>query len=133
MPVTKGIRQLCDEAMAEVENMPVEEALPLAEDPNVYLVDIRDVRELERDGVVPGARHAPRDMLEFWADPESPYHKEWMAEGKKMVLFCAGGLRSALAAKRLQDMGVEPIAHVVGGFGAWKKAGGPVGEREKKS
>jgi rhodanese-related sulfurtransferase len=130
--ITKGVKELCAEAEAEIENISVEAALKLATDPSVQLVDIRDVRELERDGQVPGALHAPRDMLEFWVDPESPYYREAFGQNKKYVLFCAGGLRSALATKRLQDMGFGPVAHVVGGYGAWKKAGGPTEARPAK-
>ena len=132
MKITKGVKELCAEAEAEIENISVEAALKLATDPSVQLVDIRDVRELERDGQVPGALHAPRDMLEFWVDPESPYYREAFGQNKKYVLFCAGGLRSALATKRLQDMGFGPVAHVVGGYGAWKKAGGPTEARPTK-
>ena len=132
MRVTKGIKDLRVEAEAEIENMPVEDAVKLVGDEGVRLVDIRDVRELERDGQVPGALHAPRDMLEFWVDPESPYYRDAFGTGQKFVLFCAGGLRSALAAKRLQDMGFGPVAHIVGGYGAWKEAGGPTEERPKK-
>lgn len=132
MKITKGVKELCAEAEAEIENISVEAALKLATDTSVQLVDIRDVRELERDGQVPGALHAPRDMLEFWVDPESPYYREAFGQNKKYVLFCAGGLRSALATKRLQDMGFGPVAHVVGGYGAWKKAGGPTKTRPTK-
>ena len=92
----------------------------------VVMIDIRDPRELEREGMIPGAFHAPRGMLEFWVDPESPYHKEIFASGKNFVFFCAGGLRSALATKTVQDMGLENVAHIEGGFGAWRKAGKPV-------
>ena len=129
MKITKGVKDLCAEAEKEIENIAIESALELANDPNVQLVDIRDVRELERDGQVPGALHAPRDMLEFWVDPDSPYYREVFGQDKKYVLFCAGGLRSALATKRLQDMGFGPVAHVVGGYGAWKQAGGPTEAR----
>lgn len=132
MQIKKGVKELCAEYEQEIENMPVEEALQLADDANVRLVDIRDVRELEREGQVPGALHAPRDMLEFWVDPESPYYREAFGTGQKFVLFCAGGLRSVLATKRLQDMGFGPVAHIVGGFGAWRKAGGAVEERPAK-
>jgi rhodanese-related sulfurtransferase len=132
MKITKGVRDLCAEAEKEIENIAIESALELANDPNVQLVDIRDVRELERDGQVPGALHAPRDMLEFWVDPDSPYYREVFGQDKKYVLFCAGGLRSALATKRLQDMGFGPVAHVVGGYGAWKQAGGPTEARPTK-
>ena len=105
---------------------------PAQSDPNVQLVDIRDVRELWREGGIPGAYHAPRGMLEFWVDPESPYHKELFASGKKFVFFCAGGLRSALAAKTVQDMGLTPVAHIQGGFGAWREKGGPTVPIEQK-
>lgn len=132
MPITKGVKQLCDEAMAEIENMPAADAVQAQYDEGVQLVDIRDIRELERDGQVPGAIHAPRDMLEFWVDPESPYYRNDFGTGQKFVLFCAGGLRSALSAKRLQDMGFGPVAHVVGGYGAWKQAGGATEARPTK-
>jgi rhodanese-related sulfurtransferase len=89
-------------------------------------VDIRDIRELQRDGKVPGAFHCPRGMLEFWIDPQSPYHNPQFAQDKRYVFFCAGGLRSALAAQTAQRMGLKPVAHIRGGFGAWKKSGGPV-------
>jgi rhodanese-related sulfurtransferase len=132
MLITKGVKPLLAEAEAEIENIAVEDAIALGDDPNAKLVDIRDVRELDRDGQVPGAMHAPRDMLEFWVDPDSPYYREVFGTGQKFVLFCASGLRSALAAKRLQDMGFGPVAHVVGGFGAWRDAGGPTEPRPSK-
>ena len=96
-------------------------------------VDIRDVRELEREGVIPGAFHAPRGMLEFWACPESPYHKKEFDQDRHLVLFCAAGWRSALATKTLQDMGVPRVSHVGGGFEAWKAAGAPVAEKPRKA
>ena len=130
--ITKSARQLVAEANAEIETLTVEEALALKDDDNVVLVDIRDVRELHREGRIPGALHAPRGMLEFWVDPESPYYREVFGSGKKFVLFCAGGLRSALATQQLQRMGLTPIAHIGGGFGAWRDAGGPVEKDEKK-
>ena len=132
MPITKGVKQLCDEAMVEIENMPAADAVQAQYDEGVQLVDIRDIRELERDGQGPSASHAPRDMLEFWVDPESPYYRNDFGTGQKFVLFCAGGLRSALSAKRLQDMGFGPVAHVVGGYGAWKQAGGATEARPTK-
>ena len=113
--------------------MPTEEAIKLAGRDDVVLVDIRDIRELQRDGKVPGAMHCPRGMLEFWIDPESPYHKPKFAEDKKFVFFCAAGMRSALATQMAQRMGLKPVAHIGGGFGAWKKAGGPVEMPEPKS
>jgi len=130
--ITKGIKELCEEAEAEIETIEAADAVSLQGDDNVQLVDIRDIRELWREGAVPDAQHAPRGMLEFWVDPDSPYHKEAFASGKKFVFFCAGGLRSALATKALQDMGLRPVAHIKGGFSAWKEAGGPVVEKEKK-
>jgi rhodanese-related sulfurtransferase len=87
---------------------------------------VRDIRELQREGRIPGALHAPRGMLEFWVDPESPYHKEAFSSGKTFIFFCAAGWRSALATKTVQDMGLSPVKHIAGGFGAWKKAGLPV-------
>ena len=129
--ITKGIKELCAEAEAEIESIAAADAVKLGEDPGVQLVDIRDIRELWREGAVPGAYHAPRGMLEFWVDPESPYHREVFASGKKFVFFCAGGLRSALATQSVQRMGLRPVAHITGGFAAWKEAGGPVIEKER--
>ncbi len=132
MALKKGFRALVDEAMAQVKTYSVEEARARLDDPSVQFVDVRDVRELERDGVIPGAVHAPRGMLEFWVDPESPYHRPVFAEDKEFILFCAAGWRSALATKTLQDMGVPKVAHIDGGFTAWKAAGAPVAETPKK-
>ena len=126
MQIKKGFRQMLDEAEAEVETLPPADAIKLHGSPDVVLVDIRDPRELTREGRVPGAFHCPRGLLEFWVDPQSHYHKPVFAEDKRFVFFCAGGWRSALAAKTAQDMGLENVAHIDGGFGAWKKAGGPV-------
>lgn len=116
--ITKGYKALLDEAMAEVKTISANEALALKSRDDVTFVDIRDIRELERAGRMEGAVHAPRGMLEFWVDPESPYHKPVFAENKTFVLFCAAGWRSALAAKTLQDMGLDNVVHVQGGFGA---------------
>lgn len=124
--ITKGIKQLCAEAEQEIETMTVEQVMAVKDDPQVQLVDIRDIRELWRDGAVPGALHVPRGMLEFWVDPESPYYREDFGSGRKFVFFCAGGLRSALATKTVQDMGLDNVSHIEGGFGAWRKAGRPV-------
>ncbi len=121
-----GIRELVEAAEREIETLSVEQAQALHGREDVVFVDIRDIRELQRDGRVPGAFHAPRGMLEFWVDPESPYHKPVFAQEKKYVFFCAGGLRSALAAQTVQRMGLAPVAHIAGGFGAWRKAGGPI-------
>ena len=124
--ITTGYRALVDAANKEVETLATEEAIKLVGSDSVVLVDIRDVRELAREGRVPGAVHCPRGMLEFWIDPQSPYHKPMFAQDKRFVFFCAGGLRSALAAQTAQRMGLKPVAHIEGGFGAWKQAGGPV-------
>jgi rhodanese-related sulfurtransferase len=130
--ITKGIKELCEEAEAEIETIEAADAIALQGNDDVQLVDIRDIRELWREGAVPDAQHAPRGMLEFWVDPDSPYHKEAFASGKKFIFFCAGGLRSALATKAVQDMGLRPVAHIKGGFSAWKEADGPIVEKEKK-
>jgi rhodanese-related sulfurtransferase len=131
LKIRKSVKELVAEANAEVETVTVADALKLKDDPNVTFVDIRDIRELDRDGRIPGAFHAPRGMLEFWVDPESPYYRDVFGSGKKFVFFCAGGMRSALAAQQLQRMGLEPVCHLAGGFGAWKAAGAPV-EGSKK-
>jgi rhodanese-related sulfurtransferase len=127
MPITKGYQQLVDEAMAQVTTYSVDQVRARAGDAQVQLVDIRDWREIERDGTLPGALLAPRGMLEFWVDPASPYHKPVFAEeSRQFVLFCGAGWRSALATKTLEDMGMRNVAHIDGGFAAWKKAGAPV-------
>jgi rhodanese-related sulfurtransferase len=126
LKLKKTVKEMVAEANAEIETIDAPAAMKLKDDPNVLLVDLRDIRELNRDGKVPGAFHAPRGMLEFWVDPESPYYKEIFGSGKKFVFFCAGGMRSALAAQTVQRMGLEPVAHIEGGFRAWKDAGGPV-------
>ena len=127
MPITKGYQQLVDEAMAQVTTYSVQEVSARLGDARVQIVDIRDVRELEREGTVPGALLAPRGMLEFWVDPASPYHKPVFAdEGKEFILFCGAGWRSALATKTLQDMGMRNVAHIDGGFADWKKQGAPI-------
>lgn len=130
--VTKTAKQLVDEANAAVRTLSLAEARALHGNGEVVFVDVRDVRELEREGVIPGALHAPRGMLEFWVDPESPYHKPVFASGKQLVLFCSLGWRSALATKTLQDMGVPNVAHIEGGFTGWKASGAPVTEKAKK-
>lgn len=134
MPITKGFRALVDEAMAEVTTYTVADVLAkCAQEANkIQIVDIRDVREL-RSGTVAGSYHAPRCMLEFWADPESPYHKPiWADEGKEFILFCGAGWRSALAAKTLQDMGMRNVAHIEGGYEAWVKAAAPIETLEER-
>ena len=130
--ITVGYKALCEAAEREVETLPVEEAIKLHGRDDTVLVDIRDPRELARDGKIPGAFHCPRGMLEFWIDPSGSYFKPVFGQDKKFVFFCAGGMRSALAAQTAQQMGLKPVAHVRGGFGAWKKAGGPVDAPEEK-
>ena len=130
--ITLGSKAMVETARSQITELTAEDAIALARDPNVVLVDIRDPRELQREGKVPGAFHAPRGMLEFWIDPASVYHKPVFAEDKRFVFFCAGGMRSVLATKVAQDMGLKPVAHIIGGFGAWKKAGGPVEQVEPK-
>jgi len=124
--ITTGYKALVEAAEREVETVPPEQAVKFAGRDDVVLVDLRDIRELAREGKVPGAFHCPRGLLEFWIDPQSPYYKPVFGQDKKYVFFCAGGLRSALAAQTAQRMGLKPVAHVGGGFDAWKKAGGPV-------
>ena len=128
----KTVKEMVEEAEASINTLTVEEALKLQGDEAHVFVDLRDVRELDRDGMVPGAFHAPRGMLEFWIDPESPYHKDIFATGKTFVFYCRSGHRSALATRTAEDMGLEQVCHIGGGFTAWTEAGGPVAERPKK-
>ena len=130
--ITRGFREMLAEAEREVETLTVEEARKLHGRDDVTFVDIRDPREREREGKMPGAFHATRGMLEFWIDPASPYHKPVFAQDKKFVFFCAGGWRSLLAAQTAQQMGLKPVAHMKGGFGDWKKSGAPVEMPEPK-
>ena len=130
--ITKGYKALVAEAEAAIETLSVEQAKSLRGNENVVFVDLRDPRELEREGRMPGAFHCPRGMLEFWIDPESPYHRPVFAEDKRFVFFCASGWRSALAADTAQAMGLKPVAHLEGGFSAWKAAGGAVETAEPK-
>ena len=127
MPITKGFQTLVDEAMAQVITYSVDQVRDRLNDSKVQIVDIRDPRELEKEGTLPGALLAPRGMLEFWVDPASPYFKPIFAdESKEFVLFCGAGWRSALATKTLRDMGMTNVAHIDGGFTAWKKADAPM-------
>jgi len=128
----KNVKALLDEAAAKTRGISAESAQARLGADDTVFVDIRDVRELERDGMIPGAFHAPRGMIEFWVDPNSPYYKDVFGSGKKFILYCASAWRSALATKALNDMGLKPVAHLEGGFSAWKNAGAPVGERPKK-
>ena len=119
----KSSQTLVSEALKEVKTISTDEAFTMNDDKKCNLIDIRDIRELQKEGQVEGANHIPRGMLEFWLDPESAYFKNGKIDLKKeIVLFCAGGLRSALAAKSLKDMGFEKVSHIDGGFGALKQS-----------
>lgn len=126
MALKLGVMQMVAAANARIRTLSLDEAKALHGQPEHLFVDIRDPRELEREGVIPGAFHATRGMLEFWVDPESPYYKPVFGEDKTFVLFCGGGWRSALAAATLQDMGLDKVCHIDGGFKAWKDSGGAV-------
>ena len=130
--ITRGYKELVADAEKVIETISVEQALLMQRDENVQFIDLRDPRELEREGKMPGAFHCPRGMLEFWIDPDSPYAKPVFQQDKTFVFFCAGGWRSALSAKTAHEMGLKPVAHMEGGFGAWKKAGGPVDTVERR-
>ena len=115
----KSSKTLVTEALSEIKTISPDEALSMMNEDKCNLIDIRDIRELERDGRVENSNHIPRGMLEFWLDPDSPYFKDGKLDmNKEMVLFCAGGMRSALAVKTLKDMGFEKVSHIDGGFGA---------------
>ena len=119
----KSSQTLVGEALKEIKTISTDEAYKMASNEQCNLIDIRDIRELQKEGQVEGANHIPRGMLEFWLDPESIYFKDGKLDlQKEMVLFCAGGLRSALAAKSLKDMGFEKVSHIDGGFGAIKQS-----------
>lgn len=127
--ITTGYQALLDAANARVRAVPSQEAKSLLGREDHIFIDLRDPRELEREGMMPGAFHCPRGMLEFWIDPASPYHKDVFARDATFVFFCAGGWRSALAAATALDMGLKPVVHLEGGFSAWTKAGGNVERR----
>ena len=119
----KSAQTLVADALKNIKTISTDEAHKMVSDNKCNLIDIRDIRELEKDGRVEGSNHIPRGMLEFWLDPESPYFKEGKLDmNKEMVLFCAGGLRSALAAKTLNEMGFNRVSHIDGGFGAIKQS-----------
>ena len=116
----------------QIETVSAVNSIKAAQSDNIVIVDIRDPREIEREGQIPGAFSCTRGMLEFWIDPASPYAKAVFQGDKKFIFYCAGGLRSALAAKTAQDMGLKPVAHMAGEFAAWPDAGGPVEKVEPK-
>lgn len=129
----KGVMDLVAEAEKVITKLSTAEAIKRHGDVDVVFVDIRDIRELEREGTIPGAEHAPRGMIEFWFDPDSPYHKEKFTDvNKTYVLFCAAAWRSALATRTLTEMGFENVVHFTDGFKGWKEAGGEIEEKKKR-
>ena len=128
----RSAHELVAEAEREITTLSLDAVRAAMDDPDTVIVDIRDVRELWREGKIPGAIHSPRGMNEFWIDPASPYHKPVYASGKRFVLYCAGAWRSALEAKLFQDMGLTNVAHMAQGFSAWKAAELPVEIVERK-
>ena len=128
-----GYKKLIEEAEKNIETMSIDEVAGLLHDETVTIVDIRDIRELQREGKLPGAIHAPRGMLEFWVDPDSPYHRKLFSEDKKFVFYCASAWRSALATQTVQQMGMNNVCHMSGGFTAWKEAEQPIEPVEKKA
>lgn len=132
MALKKSSKQLVSEASEKIETLSLEETTALVGNSDVQFVDIRDVRELNKEGTIPGAIHAPRGMLEFWVDPDSPYFKPVFAEDKKFILFCRSSWRSALAAATLKEMGLNNVAHISGGYGAWVESGGKTVPVKKK-
>ena len=132
MALKIGCQALIAEALSKIETLNLEQANALLGDADTSFIDIRDIRELEREGMLPGALHAPRGMLEFWVDPQSPYYKPVFGEGKRLVLYCASAWRSALATETLQRMGVPRVCHIAGGFTAWKAAQLPIVDKPAK-
>ena len=127
-----GYKALIEDAEKEIETLDLQAARALLNDPNVVFVDLRDPRELSREGKIPDAFHAPRGMLEFWVDPDSPYHKDVFSSGKRLVFYCQSGWRSALATQTVQRMGLAKVCHIGGGFSGWKASGAPVEAVAKK-
>ena len=128
----KSVKDMVAAANKTVSHAPASQMLERLNDDDVTFVDLRDPRELERDGMIPGAFHCPRGMLEFWIDPDSPYAKPQFQTGKHIVFYCASGWRSALSAQTAQEMGLPNVSHISDGFGGWKKAGGPIAEKPAK-
>ena len=128
--ITKGIKALLAEANEIVTTLPVAEAKDLVDSDDHVFIDLRDIRELHRSGLIPGAFSCPRGMLEFWIDPDSPYHKPVFNQDKTYVFYCASAWRSALSAKQAMEMGLKPVVHLEGGFGEWVKQGGAVIPKE---
>ena len=132
MVLLKNSKQLVQEASMKITTLSIDEAKEKLGQNNVQFIDIRDIRELEREGTIPGALHAPRGMLEFWVDPNSPYFKPVFAGDKQFILYCQSSWRSALATLALQNMGLKTVCHFAGGYSNWKQSGGPTITREKK-
>ena len=124
--ITHTVKQMVADANKQVEEISITDARDLIGRDDVLFIDIRDIREVAKTGRVSGARHVPRGMLEMWIDPNTPYHREFFAEDRKFIFYCAGAWRSALAAKTAHDMGLTPVAHLEGGINAWIEAGGPI-------
>ena len=129
--ITKSAKQMIAEANKDINTITVEDARKIIDSPDHVIVDLRDIRELQRSGKIPGAFSCPRGMLEFWIDPESPYHKDIFNQSKTYVFYCASAWRSALSTKLAQDMGLSPVAHIDGGFTAWFKANYPIEDVSK--
>ncbi len=132
MPLKVTHKQLIEQALAEIETLSVDDACALLESDDVTFVDLRDPRELEREGKIPGAFHAPRGMLEFWVDDTSPYYKDVFGSGDKFVFYCQSGWRSALATKAVKDMGLANVCHIDEGFRGWKDADAPTEEVQRR-
>ena len=134
MPIKKGVKVLVSEAEAQITSITAEKAIECHGKENFVFIDIRDIRELERDGMVPNAFHAPRGLLEFWVDPDSPYFKEiFSSDEKTYIFYCASAWRSALATKAMEDMGMTNVMHFSEGLRGWKEAGGPIAEKNRKA
>ena len=132
MKLKLGYKEMVRRAEAEIKTIDVTEAMRLLSGEAAVFVDLRDIRELYREGKIPKAKHVPRGMLEFWIDPDSPYHKPFFLDEQKIVFYCNLGWRSALACQLAQQMGLEDVCHMAGGFDAWKAAGGTVEAVEKR-
>ena len=124
--ITKGYKKLLEEANALIKTISVEQAILISDNDKYEFIDLRDFREIQRSGKIPGSFSCPRGMLEFWIDPESPYHKEIFSKNTNFVFYCASAWRSALAAKAAKEMGLSNVCHIEGGFTKWEKLGGKV-------
>ncbi len=128
-----GIMKMAEEALIELESITCEEALARKDDGDLVFIDVRDIREVEKSNTIEGSHHAPRGLIEFWFDPESPYFREIYGDkDKTYVLFCNGNPRSALSAKALKDMGLTNVAQLRGGMPAWREVGGPTVDKKRK-